>query len=329
MVANSKQKLKLLYVYRMLMEQTDAERGLTMTQILQNLADEGIQAERKSIYNDIKALREFGLEITTYPRNPVEYALVQGRPRLAELMLLIDAVQSSKFLTDAKSKQLVKMLRGMASSRERDLLAKRVHVDGRIKSQNDSVFYNVDTIHNAMRLKRKVEFMYFKYGCDLERHPTREALYVHTPVKLVYTDGFYYLVVWSDEREGFLTFRVDRMQLLQVSDEKATRNEQIAKYALEDFDYKIFGMYDGAHESITLHVSNPVGMDVLVDRFGREAITVTGASEDGCQCDAHVRVVSSPQFYGWLAGVGDIIQLAGPARVVEGYKAWISGLMDR
>ena len=335
MATNSKQKLKLLYVYRMLMEETDDKHGLSMTQILSKLAQEGIQAERKSIYNDLEALRKFGLEITTIPHCPVEYTVVKDKPTLSEVALLMDAVQGSKFLTESKSNHLAKMVKNMASVPQRAQLKKRVHVEGRIKSQNDSVFHNVDTIHEAMRLKRKVQFMYFKYGPDLERHPTRKDNYLHTPVKIVYTDGFYYLVTWSDNNEDFVTFRIDRMHLVQVSEEAATRNKRIANYAFEGFEHKAFGMFDGNPENVTLHCTGG-GIDVVVDAFGREklkplnvekaGVDAEGKSVSGA-CDVHVPVVVSPQFYGWLAGLSGIVELTAPKSAVSAYKQWLRGLL--
>lgn len=336
MAANSKQKLKLLYVYRMLMEETDAEHGLSMTQILSKLAQAGIDAERKSIYHDLEALRKFGVDITTIPHCPVEYTVVKDKLTLSEATLLVDVAQGSKFLTEGKSKHLVKLVKNMASAPQRKQLDKRVHVDGRVKSQNDSVFHNVDTIHEAMRLKRKVQFMYFKYGPDLERHATRKEKYLHTPVKIAYTDGFYYLVTWSDNNEDFVTFRVDRMHLVQVSDESATRNERIANYAFEGFEYKAFGMFDGTPENVTLHCVGG-GIDVVVDKFGRENLKptkVVPASTDAHgttlpgACDVHVPVIVSSQFFGWLAGLSGVVKLTAPKSVVQDYAQWLRGLLE-
>ncbi len=325
MAASNKQKLKLLSVYRMLMEETDATHGLTMNDILERLAEQDIPAERKSIYRDIEALSAFGIEITTLRRNPMEYTVAKNKPSLSEVTLLLDAVQGSKFLTESKSRQLAATVKGLASKRQQEQLERRVHVEGRIKNQNDSVFHNVDTIHEALRLRRKVQFMYFKYGTDLERHPARPEPYVQTPVRLVFADGMYYLVTWSDNHSDFVTFRVDRMYLLQVSDEPATRNTRIANYDSQDFAYKAFGMFGGERETVTLRVQAKA-MDVIVDRFGRDGLTVTGASEE-C-CDVHVPVIVSQQFYGWLSGLAGSVELVAPARAVEKYRAWVKSLLS-
>ena len=237
MAANSKQKLKLLYLYKMLDEETDAAHGLSMSQILEKLAGAGINAERKGIYRDLSILREFGCTINTIQRMPLEYTMEKTGLTLDELTLLVDAAQSSRFLTKQTSDRLVKKLAGLASVHEREALKGRVHVyDGRVKSQSESVFYNVNTIHKAMREKRKVEFLYYKFDANLEpvvQHD--DKMFIHTPVQVVFSDGFYYFITWSDKHEDFVRFRIDRMRLVQVSPEKATRNARIANYDLEDF----------------------------------------------------------------------------------------------
>ena len=324
--ANSKQKLKLLYLQKMLDEETDGEHGLSMTEILERLAAEGISAERKSIYRDLDVLRGFGLSIGTIRRMPVEYTLENRNLDLAEIMLLVDAVQSSKFLTKRTSKRLVDKISTLACVHDRDKLDKLVHVDGRIKSQNDSVFYNVDTIHEALARKRKVRFSYYKYGTDLERKIQHEGKpYVLTPVKIVFSDGFYYLVTWSDKHEDFVRFRVDRMRFVQVSEERATSNERIANYAFEDFEHKSFGMFDG--EEVTAHLLvQPDAMDIIVDRFGLD-ITSHGV-DDGC-AEVLVPVRKSAQFFGWVAGMDGSVTISGPESLRGEYLAWLKDLADR
>ena len=323
MAANSKQKLKLLYLYKMLDEQTDAEHGLSMTQILERLEAEGISAERKGIYRDLGILREFGCQIDTIQRMPVEYTMAASGLDLSELTLLVDAVQSSRFLTKQTADRLSKKRAALASVHEREALRGRVHVDGRIKTQNDSVFYNVNTIHEAMRAKRKVEFMYFKYDVHFEPQAQHDGqLYVHTPVQVVFSDGYYYLITWSDNHQDFVRFRVDRMRLVQVSREAATRNSSIANYDLEDFAYQAFGMYDGKPVRAKLLVAADA-MDIIADRFGTEV--PVKALKDG-SAEVSVTVRKSAQFFGWVAGMDGAVKLAGPKAVVDEYRTWLKAL---
>lgn len=326
MVANSKQKLKLLYLYKMLDEQTDSEHGLSMSKIIEGLAQVGVSAERKGIYRDLDVLREFGCTINTIQRMPVEYTMEATGLDLSELTLLVDAVQSSRFLTQQTCDRLAKKLASLASTHERDQLKGRVHVDGRIKSQSDSVFYNVNTIHAAMRLKRKIIFLYYKYDTHFEPQVQHSGKpYVHTPVQVVFADGFYYLVTWSDTHEDFVRFRVDRMRLVQVSDESATRNQRIANYAFEDFAFQSFGMYDGELVRAKLKVE-PDAMDIIADRFGTDVRVKTlksGAAE------VAVMVRKSAQFFGWVAGMNGAVTISGPKPLLKEYRSWLKKLAKK
>lgn len=323
MPASSNQKLKLLYLYNMLEEETDDSHGLTMTQIIEKLAELGISAERKGIYRDLDVLREFGYTIETIQRKPVQYTLRRTGLTIEELSLLVDATRSSKFLTQQTSDYLVKKLSSLASTHERDALKGRVHVDGRIKSQRDSVFYNVDTIHEAMRKKRKVEFLYFKFDVHMQQSGQHGGVkYVHTPVSVVFSDGFYYLITWSDTHEDFVRFRIDRMRLVQVSNEKATQNEYISNYKFEDFAYQAFGMFDGSVVHAQLRTL-PEGVDILVDRFGSD---IRPQVLDDGSAEVSVSVRKSAQFFGWVAGMNGVISIVGPESLVAEYRAWLNKL---
>ena len=250
-MAVNRQKLKLLYLMRMLQEETDSEQGLTMTQILERLEEEGVMAERKSVYRDIEALREFGLDIRTYQRSPVEYALENRDFALPELLLLVDAVQSSRFLTQRKSDALVRSVKQLASARQRALLDKRLHVEGRIKSQNESVFHNVDRIQEALARRRKITFLYFQYDAAKKKILQHDgAFYTETPVQLIYADGFYYLVAYNEKHGALAHYRVDRMDKIEVTDQPACRNELVAGFDARDLESHAFGMYAGEPVSV-------------------------------------------------------------------------------
>ena len=256
MANHPKAKLKILYVMRILQEETDAEKGLTLREIIERLGEYGIPAERKGLYRDIETLREFGFDIQTYQRNPVQYAIAQRDFSLSELMLLVDAVESCKFLTEHQSRMLTTNLKRLASDNQRALLDRRIHVPGRITSKSDSVFGNIDTLHDAQRRQLKVEFKYYKYGVDGKRYATNDGKkHVVTPVGITFTDGYYYLTAWNDEHEGMTEFRIDRMDELCVSSERATRNDEITHHAFEGDEYELFGRFGG----------DPVTAVLLVD----------------------------------------------------------------
>ena len=324
-VQGQSQKLKLVYLMRMLEEETDLQHGLTMPQIIERLQALGISAERKSVYRDIAVLRETGVDIKKLPTRPVEYALVRSELGIDDVMMLVDIVQSSRFITERKSNQLVKSLKGLVSERERKLLDKRVHVRERIKNQSESIFHSVDVIHQALQQKRKVQFLYFSYGTDLKRSARHEGKrYELTPVKVVFSYGNYYLAAYDDADELIKTYRIDRMELLQLSDAVATRCAAIANYDCDDFAYRSFGMYHGDPVTVTLHVKAPL-MDTIVDRFGRD-VEVLSATED--YADVLVAVRKSPQFFGWIAGLNGGVTIKAPKRLAGEYRDWLQSLIQ-
>lgn len=235
-MASSNQKLKLLYLAKILMEETDDDHGLTRQEIEDRLREHDIKIERKTFYNDIKCLEAFGFDIMVYQRYPIEYGLASRRFSESELLLLADAIQSSKFLTVRKSAALTKKVASLGSKHNAAALKKHIHVEGRIKNQNESVFYNIDAIDRAITQGKQVSFRYFKYGFDKERiYQHNGDTYMETPVQLMYMDDFYYLIAWNEKHQNFVTYRVDRMSNIDVSEKPAVRNEQIESFDVARF----------------------------------------------------------------------------------------------
>ncbi|MGI6536570.1 MAG: helix-turn-helix transcriptional regulator [Eggerthellaceae bacterium] len=319
------QKLKLLYLAKIFQEETDGKVGLTMPQIIEHLREYGISAERKALYRDIKALREFGMDIRRYNRSPMQYALANREFSQPELLLLVDAVQSSRFLDIEKSRELIDSIRTLASKRQREALSKRMHVEGRIKMQNESVFYNVDIVQEAIQAHHKVSFHYFKY--DVEKKKERQHggdRYLESPVELIYSDGYYYLVAYNDKHDDFTNYRVDRMTEVMVSDEPATRNERIALFDPEAYTAQAFSMFNGEPKTISLIVDGDV-MSSIVDRFGSD---VESHALDESHARVYARVKVSDVFYGWLAQFGTKVRVEKPQSVVQGYTDYLQRIVD-
>ena len=325
MVASS-QKLKLLYLMDILRTETDPDHGVSTADILQKLEERGISAERKGIYSDIETLREFGLDIRKYQRQPVEYALAERDFELSELMLLVDAVQSSRFLSEGSCKALVKSIRGLASTPVRDALHKQVHVHGRPRVQTQSDFIVVDKLQEAMAARRKISFGYFRYDIHKNKIATRDgATHVVTPVNLTYSDGNYYLVAFSDADQEIRNYRVDRMERIEQLEERAERNDAISSYDPDEVGKCVFGMYHGERVTATLRATENV-MNVIVDRFGRDVHAVPIEGENAARVT--VTVKESPVFYGWLAQLGSEIQIEAPASLREGYLAFLRNILQ-
>ncbi|WP_251213052.1 helix-turn-helix transcriptional regulator [Adlercreutzia murintestinalis] len=325
MANNPKAKLKTLYLMRILQDETDAEHGLSLRQIIERLADYGIQAERKSLYRDIEVLREFGFDIQTFQRNPVQYAIVKRDFTLSELMLLVNAVESCKFLTARQSRTLTTNLKLLASDHERVLLDRRIHVPGRITSKVESVFGSIDMLHEAMRCKRKVKFMYYKYGLDGKRHATHGGKpHLVTPVGITFSDGYYYLTAWNDDHECMTEYRIDRMERLDVSSIRATRNEQITHHEFEGEDHEVFGRFGGEPVTATLLVDSDKA-EIIMDRFGDAA---EWFRHDDETAQVVVKIRKSEPFFGWVSGLGGTVRIHAPKSLKEEYREYLKRLLE-
>lgn len=320
------QKLKLLYLAKIFQEETDEKHGITMPQIIERLSEYGISAERKSLYRDINLLRDFGFDIQKYHRAPVEYGLNRHMFSHTELMLLADAVQSSRFLTKSKSDALLKSIKGLGSKEQAKTLSKRLHVEGRIKTQNESVFHNVDLIQEAIRTRKRLVFRYYKY--DLNKVPKLQRDgkdYTENPVQLLYSDGFYYLICYNDAHSDFATYRVDRMTAIRISDERATKNEAIATFDVADYESRVFGMFSGRRVTATLLVKESA-MNGVIDRFGKDVEVLSAPEEGWARVVAPIFV--SPVFFGWISEFSGDVLISQPRALVDEYTAYLQNILD-
>lgn len=333
MPKSENQKIKILALARLFEEETDEENGLTMPDIISRLAEQGINAERKAIYRDIEALRDFGMDIQTIRKPRVAYYLASRTFTLAELMLITDAVQSSRFLTRRQADRLALRLQGLASKQQRWQLKGSVHVKGRIKKPEESAFATVDTIRLAITNKRKVQFSYLEYDAKGKRRLRKDGrIYLETPVSLIYSSNLYYLITYSEKHDALTTYRVDRMAKVSVSDEPALRNQLIATFDPDKFVERAFGMYSGDEVSASFLVKQDA-MSSVMDRFfsaDASEISLTGTSVsllDDEHSIVRARIMESPVLYGWLAQFGESIIIQSPSGLVERYKAYLENIL--
>lgn len=324
MSAESK-KLKLLYLMQLFYEQTDESHGLTTPELIEALAERGVDAERKSIYRDIEALRTFGMDIVKLPTRPTSYALASRTFTGTELMLLTNAVQSSRFLTQRMANRLVGGIRTLGSRHQVRSLTQSVSVEGRIKMQNESVFHHVDTIHEAIDQRRKIAFRYMKYDARKQlRAQGAGRIYCETPVHLIYSEGCYYLIAYNDKHASLTTYRVDRMQGLRITDEPAVRNEVTATFDAAAYSARTFSMYGGDTCAVVLHVQESV-MSAMIDRFGKD-VDVT-ALDDGT-ARLYATVAPSPVFFGWLAQFGPAVRIESPSTLAAAYADYLRTILE-
>lgn len=330
MTANSKAKLKTLYVLEMLKEETDSDHGLSMRDILERLAEKGVDAERKSIYRDVELLREFGLDIKTYQRNPLQYGLARRDFDLSELMLIVDAVESCKSLSRRQANVLVGNIKSLASAHQQPLLDRRIHVKGRNRLKDDCEFRDIDLIHEAQRKRKKISFTYLRYGSDGKRHETKGGQRrVVTPLSISYDEGFYYLTSWDDVRKSFREYRIDRMGKIEITDEAFPPASSIPPHSPSDDDAELFGRYSRENDvaNVTLAVREEK-VEIVMDRFDDRATFLPNSSGDGQWARAYVKVHVSPQFFGWIAGLDGEVSIAEPPSLVKQYQDYLQGLID-
>ncbi|MEG1906974.1 MAG: WYL domain-containing protein [Gordonibacter sp.] len=324
-MAVNRQKLKLLYLMQMLLEETDVEHGLSMPDIIARLGEQGVGAERKSLYRDIESLREFGLDIRVYHRAPAEYAIATRDFDLSELALMVNAVQSLRFLSERKAKSLVNSIKGLASSPQRAALDRQIHVEGRVRLQSESVFFAVDCIHQAIAGKRQLCFVYCDYDVNKNRVPRKdERIYQETPVRLICSEGNYYLAAYNEKHARIVIYRVDRMAKVRVSDHPASRNEVIANFDVTKYENRSFSMFGGKAVPVTMTVAKEA-MNAVIDRFGRD-VHVVAIDVDRARVSAVVMI--SPTLYGWLAQFGSQIQVEQPRELVEGYREHLQNILE-
>jgi len=308
----------------MLMEETDDEHGLTMPQMIDRLRELGIPAERKAVYDDIETLKAYGIDINTRRGAHTEYAVGNRDFELPELLLLTDAVQSSRFLTKKKSDILIGKLQRLTSRYSKKSLDKSMHVEGRIKMQNESIYYNIDTIQDAIRRKRKLTFRYFEYGLDKKQVLRREGkLYEENPVDLIYRDDYYYLITFNDDHGDFVRYRVDRMVDIEETEEPLTHADEIKGFDVAEFAARSFGMFGGEAASAELVVDRSL-IGAIIDRFGKDVLVFP---VDEATAQVHVSILKSNVFFGWLAQFGTAVTIESPPQLAQEYKEYLQSIV--
>ena len=311
MAKSEKQKQKLFRLIEILMRESDDTHGLSMPEIISALAEYGISAERKSIYDDIITLGELGFDVITLPTRPPKYSLATRHFEISELKMLADAVASSKFITTEKSRELIDKLRVFAGKYRAGELSRQVYVEDRVKTMNDLGIENIDLVNRAVNENKKITFRYFDYGVTKERvfrHGGAE--YVVTPLSLVRNDENYYLVAYDGRDSVNKNFRIDKMADVTVTGEPRDKAALEKRFNPAEYSNKVFGMYGGREELVTLECRERLS-GVIIDRFGREPSFIK--SDFGFRVS--LRVMISPNFFAWVLGFGGDMRIIAPAAV--------------
>lgn len=321
MAKGSNQKLKLLYIMKILMDKTDEENTLTINDLILELDLYGISAERKSVYDDIETLRHYGLDIESRKSKTTNYYIASRAFEVAELKLLVDAVQCSKFITHKKSNELIKKIASLTSYKQSQSLRRQVYVTNRTKAINESIYYNVDRLHAAISEGKKVAFKYFDYDIKKEKvYRKNGEKYVVSPYALSWDDENYYLIAFSTKYNGFTHYRVDRMAEIDLSDDTRDQIPDAGTFDLAQYTKKVFNMFGGEEVRVQIQFDNSL-VNAVIDRFGND-IAIGMADES--HFFVVVKVAISSTFFAWLSQFGNKAKIISPQLVVDQYR----GILD-
>lgn len=321
------QKLKLLYLIKILSENTDELHPMPMKRIIEELSRYDIKAERKTVYADLEDLKQFGYDIVWNPSKIDGGYYLAGRDfELPELKLLVDAVQASRFITAKKSKELIGKLEKLTSRYEAGKLQRQVYVVNRVKTSNESIYYNVDHIHRAIQDNVQITFQYFEWTLDKKMIPRKNGIkYRISPWALIWQDENYYLAGFDETENKIKHFRVDKMGTIELSREERKGLKNFSQYDLAEYTNKMFGMFGGTEQTVTLQFPNYL-IGVVMDRFGKEADV---RKRDEEHFSVRLRVAVSGQFFGWLAGIGKEAEILSPKEVTEEYRNYLEEILKK
>ena len=292
-----------------------------MPQIMEELEKYDVTAERKSIYADFQDMTEkFGVEIIKEQIGRETYYHVGGREfELAEVKLLIDAIQSSKFITQTKSRELITKIKSFVSEHQAKQLQRQVYINDRVKTMNESVYYNVDDIHTAINQNKKIRFKYYKWDINKKLVPRHNGdWFVVSPWALTWDDENYYMVAFDDLDSKIKHYRVDKMMHISVEEEKRSGKEVFQNFDMAKYSKATFGMYQGQKAKVKIQFANYM-CGVFIDRFGKD---ISFLPIDYEHSELHVDVNVSPQFFGWIFSLGKDVKVTGPSEVVEQMKVF-------
>lgn len=308
----SQQKLKMLYLAKILMEQTDEEHTITVPEMIAELSKFGISAERKSIYDDLECLKLFGFDICSYKTRTTNYYIASRDFELPELKLLVDSVQSSKFITHTKSRELISKIEKLTSRENAKKLQRQVFITNRVKTLNEQIYYNVDRIHDAIAENKQITFRYFNLDVNQKKvYRKNGGLYTESPVSLTWDDENYYLITYKEKYDSYTHYRVDKMEKIELIEKERVLPGK--PFDLSSYSKTMFQMFGGKETDVSIEFENDL-VGVVFDRFGMD-IPMVKKDEGHFVC--RVKVAISPQFLSWIMAFEKRAKILSPDNVAE------------
>lgn len=317
-------KLRTLYLMQILLQKTNEEHPLNATGLAKELEYYGMTIDRKTVYKDVEILRDFGLDVQQAKGTGGGYFIGSRDFELAELKVLVDTVQSSKFITSRKSMELIKKLSLLTNEFEARQLQRDVFIYNRIKSSSETIYYIVDDLQNAIRNNKQIRYKYGGWNMQKKLEPVEKGKEFHvSPWALTWSDGNYYLIGYQHDTRDIRHYRVDKIQKLVICDEPREGKEYFKNFDLALVMKKTFGMFRGKDEQVTLECDKSM-IGVIIDRFGKECMLIPVDEE---HFHVNTLISISPQFYGWLSGLSGKVNIYSPKHVREDYKKYLEGIL--
>lgn len=305
---------------RIFLEQTDEEHPMSVKELIAYLNSLGISAERKTVYDDIETLRNFGMDILNRREHPAGFYLASREFELPELRLLVDAVQSSRCITNGKSRQLIRKLESLASVYESRQLRRQGFAENRIRTINENVYYSIDMIQRALTEDRQISFQYCEWTVEKKLRPENEGeRYSVSPWGLVWQNEEYYLITYDEKCGRVKQYQVDKLQQIRIEKEVRRGREFFENYDIGELTSRTFGMFGGREVTICLEAHNRL-VGVVLDRFGRDIMI---HRKDPEHFKTLVRVNISDQFFGWIVSLGPDAVIASPDEVRDKYREFL------
>lgn len=323
-IKTTNNRLKILYLYKILLDKTDENHYLSMPEIVSQLQQYGISAGRKALYEDIDALRSYGLDIVAIKGNTSGYYVASRDFEIPELKLLADAVSSSRFLTKKKSTELLKKIEGLSSIHEAKQIQRQVYVKNRVKAMNERIYMNVDVIHRAIAENKKIKFRYFDYNIH-KKKTYREGNRVCSPFALTWEDERYYLIAFYDNRNTISNFRIDRMESVEIIEEDAV--EKPENFIVADYMNSSFSMFSGKTEEVKLRFDNQL-INSVIDRFGKNVLIVADG-DSHFTVRVNVKAEHPEPFFGWLFQFGTMAEIIEPCELRDRYIEMLKSVTEK
>lgn len=319
-------KLVPLYLIELFTQRTDKNHYIEIKDIISFLRQKKIFVDRRTIYAAISILNSTGFEIESIKGNgKCKYYLSKRAFTTAELKFLVDAIAASRFLTETKSKELIDKVKAMASDFDNELLNRNTLLSNRVKSMDETiqVFNNLDQLHKAINNNNQITFQYYHYQTDKKLYAS-DKKYIVSPYAVSLNNDNYYMIAFDSASQSLRHYRIDKMKYIRITDVAREGAEHFKGFNIAEYSKKTFNMYKGTENTVTFACDNSL-VGVFIDRFGKD-VSIRPDINNDKQFIVHANINVSPQFFGWVCGLGKSITILSPQSVIEDFKNFLTDI---